>query len=130
MRNAVIASLVLGLLAISVATPRAAVDVAAVTPKRVGLELIVIEAPGCIYCDAFRRDVLPVFTASERGKDIPVRFVDINDLAEANLSLTAPIEMAPTIVIAKANAELGRIAGFVGRDTLFQSIGVVLSTQH
>ncbi|MGQ0457116.1 MAG: hypothetical protein ACT4OU_08640 [Hyphomicrobium sp.] len=128
MRTGVVVSFVLGFLAVAVANSRAAVDVAATAPTSDKHELIVVEAPGCTYCDIFRRNVLPAFAASERGKDIPVRFLDVNDVGSANLQFDGAIEMAPTFVLVKGNQEIGRVAGFVGRDTLLQSIGLLLAT--
>lgn len=92
------------------------------------VELIVMEADGCIYCGLFRRDVLPVFEASARGKTMPVRFLDINDIEKTPLKLQRPIDMLPTFVVVVDGAEIGRIPGYVGREDFFHSINYVLSS--
>lgn len=86
------------------------------------MELVVMEAPGCTYCTLFRRDVLPSYAASERAKDVPIRFVDVNDESAEQLGLDSPIDMVPTFVVLKNNHEVGRIPGYVGPEFFFHSI--------
>lgn len=101
---------------------RAGLDVEAPVPKGAQLELVVIEAPGCDYCDVFRRDVLPTYQASEQAKDVPIRFIDINDEAASEVGLNSPVNVVPTFVVLKNNREIGRIPGYTGPDVLFQAI--------
>ncbi len=79
-----------------------------------GVELIAFEAPGCIYCPVFRRDVVPTYAASRAGKTAPLRFVDINDEAADSLKLTSPVTIVPTLVLVRDGVEIGRISGYVG----------------
>ncbi len=107
---------------------RAGLDVDAPIPHTSGFELIVMEAPECIYCGLFRRDVLPSYEASERGKDLPIRFVDINDEAANRLVLVAPVDTVPTFLVVKDNKEIGRIPGYMGPEFFFHSINYLLSS--
>ncbi len=119
--------LAFALLVFTAAATRAALDVGA-APNTSRLQLIVMEAPGCTYCKVFRRDILPSFATSERGKALPVRFLDVNDLERANLTLDSSVDMVPTFVLVQDRREVGRIAGYVGPAAFFQSIGHLLST--
>lgn len=101
---------------------RAELDVDAPVPEGAQLELVVIEAPGCDYCDVFRRDVLPTYEASEQGRDVPIRFVDINDVAASEVGLSSSVDIVPTFVVLKNNQEIGRIPGYTGPEVLFQAI--------
>lgn len=91
-------------------------------------EIIVMEADGCIYCGIFRRDILPAFESSPRGKKMPVRFVDINEIDTARVTLERPIDILPTFVIVHDQREIGRIPGYVGQHDFFQSINYVMSS--
>jgi thioredoxin-related protein len=113
--------------AVAATSSRAAIDVDVSIPKSSGLQLVVMEAPGCAYCGNFRRDILPVFEASERSKELPVRFLDVNDLDSAKLELDAPVELVPTFVLTQHGKEIGRIPGYVGMDVFFRSISHLLS---
>jgi thioredoxin-related protein len=91
------------------------------------MELVVMEAPGCVYCTLFRRDVLPSYTASQQAKDLPIRFVDLNDEAANALGLDGPIDVVPTFVVMKNNHEVGRIPGYMGPEFFFHSINHIIS---
>lgn len=102
-------------------------DFDAASPKSANLQLVVMESPDCTYCDIFRRDVLPAYEASERAKELPVRFVDVNDAAAAKLELQTPVDIVPTFVVVKDNKEIGRIPGYVGPENFYHAINYLLS---
>lgn len=93
----------------------------------VTMELVVLEAPGCTYCGLFRRDVLPSYQASERAKEMPIRFVDINDDAANALGLDGPVDVVPTFVVLKNNSEVGRIPGYTGPELFFHTINHLIA---
>ena len=90
-------------------------------------ELIVIEAPGCIYCRIFRRDVLPGYEASPRAKALPLRFVDVNEADADALELSAPINIVPTVLLVQGRKELSRITGYTGPENFFHSVNHMLN---
>lgn len=124
------AKIVLGLalLVAPLSSGSAGIDPSAPVPHYGNLQLVVMEAEGCIYCTLFRRDVLPSYQVSERGKDMPVRFLDVNDVPKTGIELHSPIDILPTFVIIKDNRELGRIPGYVGPEDFFHSINYLLSS--
>ena len=118
------------LLAITALSPfhsgRAAHDPAAAKPSIEIQELIVLEAPNCIYCSIFKRDVLPSYQRSKRGGELPIRFLDLNDPAADKLKLTASVSMVPTIVLMRSGEEAGRISGYTGPEAFFHSVARLL----
>lgn len=105
-------------------------DPVAPMPAAGNLQLVVMEAPGCIYCNIFRRDVLPSYEVSERGKEMPVRFVDVNDVDKSGIGLESPIDILPTFVVIKDNREVGRIPGYMGPEDFFHSINYLMSSSQ
>lgn len=91
-------------------------------------ELVVMEADGCIYCRLFRRDVLPAFETSQQGREMPVRFVDINDVEKSSLDLDAPVQIVPTFIVVRDKKEVGRIAGYMGPENFYHSINYLMSS--
>ena len=91
---------------------RAAHDPATAKPSVEVQELVVLEVPNCIYCNIFRRDVLPGYQKSKRGSELPIRFVDLNDPAAEKLKLLAAVTIVPTIVLMRQGEETGRISGY------------------
>lgn len=92
------------------------------------LQLYVIEAPGCTYCGVFRDDIAPAYVTSERGKELPLNYLDINDLPGTKLTLAAPVDIVPTFVVVKNNTEVGRVSGFVSAEDFYQSVKYILGT--
>lgn len=118
------------LLAAPLTKGQAGIDPTAPMPHTGKLQLVVMEAPGCIYCNIFRRDVLPSYEVSERGKEMPVRFIDVNDVDKSGIGLESPIDILPTFVVIKDNREVGRIPGYIGPEDFFHSINYLLSSSQ
>ncbi len=119
----------LALLAMPISPVRAVVDLETSALPDSRFEVLVVEIDNCIYCGLFRRDVAPTYTASQRAKAAPMRFVDINAPDVDRLSLSAPIDSVPTVLIIENGREVGRIAGYVGPETFFHSLSRLLPDQ-
>ena len=122
MRSIVLALLFALTMIIPAKSSRAGLDLETAALPPGTLELVVIEADGCIYCGLFRRDVLPDYAVSEQGKQMPVRFVDVNDTNTARLDLKSPVDIVPTFIVVKSQHEVGRISGYMGPEDFFHSI--------
>ena len=127
MRTALRTLLFVVLMLAPVTISRADIDTEAAIPNG-AFELVVVEAEGCIYCQLFRRDVLPAYEASSQAKDLPVRFVDINDIAAVHLSFKSGVDIVPTFVVVKSHTEVGRISGYIGPENFFHSISYLLAS--
>ena len=91
-------------------------------------ELVIIEVDGCNYCEVLRRDVMPAFNASPQARELPVRFVNIDAPEARLLELTeGPVTTVPTVLLVKANREVGRAPGYMGPDGFFQAIKWMMS---
>jgi thioredoxin-related protein len=110
------------------AAVRADIDPDAPPPTASNLQLVIMEAPGCTYCGIFRRDVLPSYEASKRAKELPVRFLDVNDQAASDLDLQTPVDIVPTFIVIKDKKEVGRIPGYVGPENFYHAINHLMST--
>jgi len=111
-----------------VAASRAGLDTDTQADPDRTFELIVVEADGCIYCNIFRRDVLPAYETSEQGKKVPVRFVDVNDIDAGHLDFNTSVDIVPTFVVTKSRHEVGRISGYVGPEDFFHSINYLVGS--
>ena len=104
---------------------RAARDIA--PPVDSSRELIVFEADNCIYCDVFRRDVLPDYLKSQRAAEVPIRFVNVSHIGALEQSLGSPLTIVPTVVLMNEGRETGRITGYTGPENFFRLIGHMLA---
>lgn len=112
------------------AASRAALDFTSPIDTPSGMEIVVVEAPGCIYCHLFRRDVWPSYLSSQRAKTVPMKFIDLNSAAAGDLQLLGPIESVPTVLVVLRGHELGRIPGYIGPESFFHSIDRLLAADH
>jgi thioredoxin-related protein len=106
---------------------KAALDPDTSVAPRTGLELVVVEADGCIYCDLFRRDVAPSYETSARARRVPMRFADVAEVEREGVALDAPIDSLPTVLLVKNGHEAGRVAGYIGPESFFHFINYLIS---
>jgi thioredoxin-related protein len=112
---------------IAAGTSRAALDMSPPNAAKSEFELVVVEAPDCIYCHIFHRDVVPAYERSPRAETLPMRFVDVNEDAIKSLDLSRPIDSIPTVLVIKDQHEVGRIPGYVGPLNFFMTIDRLLA---
>ena len=105
-------------LAAGVATGRAALDPAAAVPGP-ALELLVYEHRDCVYCQLFRRDVLPRYQQA-LAAELPIRFIDIAEAGNEALGLRRKVDTLPTVVLMLGGHEVDRIVGYWGPDNFFK----------
>lgn len=108
----------------------AARDVSAPVPRTGGYEIVVMEIKGCRYCPLVRSDILPVFQATPRGREIPVRFVDLNADGIEKLKLDGAINTVPTAVLMHGDREVGRIPGYVGPQNFVSMVSAMMLGRH
>ena len=90
------------------------------------LELVVFEANGCIYCDVFRQQVLPLYKATTRSQQAPIRFVNLSHADESKMGLAEPIRIVPTVVLFEKGQERGRVTGYTGPDSFMELVSQMI----
>jgi hypothetical protein len=107
------------ILAVGVASGRAALDPAAVRGPSV--ELLVYEHRDCVSCQLFRRDVLPRYPQA-LAAELPIRFVDIAEAGNDSPGLRRKVDALPTVVLMLGGREIDRIVGYWGPDNFFKPL--------
>lgn len=79
-------------------------------------ELVMYRRAGCPYCAAWDRTIGPIYSKTDAGKRLPIRFVDLDRKDQKPFELLSPIRFTPTFVLAESGRELGRIEGYPGED--------------
>ncbi len=85
-----------------------------------GDEIVVFEVKNCIYCQLFRRDVVPGYRLSRRGRSVPMRFLDARHPGSQAAKLKRPLKQVPTVVVFRRGREVGRISGYTGPSSFYQ----------
>ncbi|MCB6179298.1 thioredoxin family protein [Rhodobacter sp. Har01] len=81
-----------------------------------GLELLMFEQPGCIYCARWTEEVGPEYPLTAEGRAAPLRRLQLRDPLPEGLSIGAPPVFTPTFVLVADGVETGRIEGYPGED--------------
>ena len=74
--------------------------------------------------------MLSTYEDSPRARDIPLRFLDLEDVTARRLVLAEPIFVIPTVLVLRDNEEVGRIPGYVAWDDFFHSINYLLARER
>jgi len=90
------------------------------------LEIVVVMERDCFYCLLFRRDLFPAYAASPRARDVPMRFLDVGELASSRLGLKRAVDVVPTVLVLADGDEIGRVPGYAAREIFFSSINALL----
>jgi hypothetical protein len=95
-------------------TTLAALITAAVLGSAVSAaELQMYRRVGCSWCQAWDREVGPIYGKTDIGRRIPLRMIDI-DRERPRVALKTPIIYTPTFVLIDNGREIGRIQGYPG----------------
>src|SRR6185437_5353305 len=75
-------------------------------------ELLMFEQAGCPFCQAFDRDIAPIYAKSDEGRIAPLRRVDIFKPIPADLAFVQVERITPVFVLVDQGHEIGRIRGY------------------
>lgn len=82
-------------------------------PTARAAELVFITAPGCHYCEQWKREVGEGYHNSSEGKIAPLTTVEKGELPR-RLKFIKGIVYTPTFVLVHKGKEIGRINGYPG----------------
>jgi hypothetical protein len=89
-------------------------------------ELLMFDDPGCVWCRRWTAEIGPGYPRSAEGQQAPLRRIHIRDQANAGVALARPINATPTFVLVDEGQEVGRIAGYSGKDFFYPMLEELL----
>jgi len=89
-------------------------------------DLIMFEQVGCVWCEAFNREIAPIYPKTAEGQRAPLRRVDIDQPVPQDLAFIAVERLAPLFVLVDKGREIGRIRGYPGEDHFWGLLGVLI----
>ncbi len=84
------------------------------------------EQAGCEWCDAWNRQIGPIYPKTSEGRRAPLRRVDIHEERPADLSEIKGVRFTPTFVLVEGTKEVGRIQGYPGEDFFWALLANVI----
>ena len=89
-------------------------------------ELLMVEQPGCVFCERFNSEIAPAYPKTSEGKLAPLRRVDLNSPWPADLVSVTPATLTPTFILIHEGNEVDRIAGYPGDNHFWFLLGEML----
>ena len=89
-------------------------------------ELVMFEQAGCAWCEAFDREIAPIYGKTEEGQRALLRRVDIAQNLPPDLAFLEVERLAPLFVLVDRGREIGRIRGYPGEDHFWGLLGVLM----
>lgn len=89
-------------------------------------ELIMFEQAGCAWCEAFDREIAPIYPKTDEGRRAPLRRVNIDHALPSDLAFIEVERLAPLFVLVDRGREIGRIRGYPGEDHFWGLLGVLI----
>jgi hypothetical protein len=89
-------------------------------------ELVMFEQAGCAWCEAFDREIGPVYGKTLEGLHAPLRRVDMTRPAPGDLAFIEVERLTPLFVLVDQGREIGRIRGYPGEDHFWGLLGVLI----
>jgi hypothetical protein len=89
-------------------------------------ELVMFQEAGCAWCQAFDREIAPIYGKTAEGQRAPLRRVDITQAVPGDLAFIALERLTPLFVLVDQGREIGRIRGYPGDDHFWGLLGVLI----
>ena len=92
-------------------------------------ELVMVEEPGCVYCEQWNTEISEIYPKTPEGKAAPLVRVVRKTNGMHDYDFARPVVFTPTFVLVADGAELARIEGYPGEDFFWGLLGMMLK-QH
>lgn len=80
-----------------------------------GAELVMVEQPGCHYCEQWNSQVSAIYPKTKVGQHAPLRREQLR-APPSDVSYARPVNFTPTFILAENGKEIGRLEGYPGED--------------
>jgi thioredoxin-related protein len=89
-------------------------------------ELVMFERAGCAWCEAFDRDIAPIYGKTDEGLRTPLRRVDTARPIPPDLAFVDVERLTPVFVLVDRGREIGRIRGYPGDEFFWGLLGALV----
>lgn len=78
--------------------------------------LVMVEQPGCVYCERWDAEIAPAYPKTEEGKFAPLLRADLRTGPPEGVTYARRVVFTPTFVLINDGQEQARIEGYPGED--------------
>lgn len=91
------------------------------------IRLMMVDQEGCIYCEAWNREIGPGYPKSSEGQAAPLLRVDIDGPWPDGIALDRRPTITPTFILLRDGAEISRLEGYPGDQYFYSLIDSMLT---
>ncbi|MCB1400910.1 MAG: hypothetical protein KDJ82_14265 [Rhodobacteraceae bacterium] len=88
--------------------------------------LLMVEQPGCAYCERWKAEIGPIYPKTPEGTAAPLEHVQLRGDWPEGITIGSRPVFTPTFLLLKDNVEVGRIEGYPGEDFFWGLLGMAL----
>jgi len=88
-------------------------------------ELVMVEQPGCEWCERWNEEIAPAYPKTTEGKFAPLRRVDLRRMPPS-LAITRRVNFTPTFLIVEDGQEIARLEGYPGENFFWPVLAKLL----
>jgi hypothetical protein len=90
-------------------------------------ELMMVEQPGCVWCQRFDAEIAPGYPNTSEGKRAPLRRVDLRQPWPDGVIVKEGARFTPTFILLDDDrTEVGRFVGYPGDQFFYPALGELL----
>lgn len=78
--------------------------------------LVLVEQPGCVYCQRWDAEIGPAYPKTAEGKFAPIIRADLREGPPEGITFARRVLFTPTFVLVENGEEKARIEGYPGED--------------
>ncbi|EAU41097.1 hypothetical protein FP2506_12559 [Fulvimarina pelagi HTCC2506] len=90
-------------------------------------ELLMLEQPGCVWCQRFDEEIAPGYAKTPERKAATLRRVDITEDWPEDLADIRKGRLTPTFVLVDNGEEIDRLRGYPGDNFFYSLLGEMLA---
>ncbi|WP_299788128.1 thioredoxin fold domain-containing protein [uncultured Marivita sp.] len=79
-------------------------------------QLVMVEQPGCVYCERWDAEIAPAYPKTAEGQFAPLVRADLRAGPPDGVTYARRVVFTPTFVLIDEGEELARIEGYPGED--------------
>ena len=89
-------------------------------------ELVMVERDGCPWCEAFDREIAPIYPKTTEGERAPLRRIDLYQRPPRDLAFLQIERITPVFILVDKGREIGRIRGYPGAEAFWMQLATLM----
>ena len=90
--------------------------------------LIMVEQPGCAYCEAWMDEIAPAYSKTAEGRFAPLLRADLHLGPPDGMTYARRVNFTPTFILTDDGKEVARMEGYIGEDFFWPIYAQFLET--